>query len=263
LIDYHLHTRLCKHASGEINEYVEWAIQLGLKEIAFTDHIPLPNNYDIAHRMHEREIEIYLDWLANMRKSYPEIIIRYGIEADYIEGLEEYLEQFLKNYQFDIVIMSIHFIKKWPKGDWVFNYSFPERTPDDIFKDYITAMIKGIRTELFDVVGHADLIKLPGQSLVQLVPNLVQELLKEIKSAGMAIEINSSGYRREINESYPGFDWLGMIKEYQIPITTGSDAHLPSQIALNFSDLYQALTDHGIRNITGFKQRKSYHVSLF
>lgn len=262
MIDYHLHTRLCKHASGEVNEYVEQAIKLGLTEIAFTDHIPLPDNYDIEHRMDHREIETYLHWVENMRECYPEIKIRTGIEADYIDGMEDYLEQFLNKYAFDVVIMSVHFVKKWPQGNWVFNYNFPDKTINDILQDYITEIIKGIRTGLFDVLGHADLIKLPGQSLVQMVPHLVRDLLNELETAEMAIEINSSGYRRDIQESYPGFDWLNMIYEHRIPVSTGSDAHQPSQIALNFQTVYHTLADHGIQSITGFQGRKPYPVML-
>ncbi|MCD4692171.1 MAG: PHP domain-containing protein, partial [Calditrichales bacterium] len=54
--DYHIHTKLCKHARGEMEEYVEQALRIGLKEIAFTDHIPLPDNFDIAHRMAYHEL---------------------------------------------------------------------------------------------------------------------------------------------------------------------------------------------------------------
>jgi histidinol-phosphatase (PHP family) len=253
---------LCKHASGEIREYVESAIASGLKEIAFTDHIPLPGNFDSEHRMHENEIDIYERWVYEMRRAYPEISIRFGIEADYIEGFEEYLDRFLTRHNFDIVIMSIHFIRKWPPGNWVFNYSFPDKPVNEVFDEYITEMIKGIRTGLFNVIGHADLIKRPGQSLVRAVPHLITEMLEEIRSAGMAIELNSSGYRREISECYPGFDWLDMIKKHQIPVTTGSDAHQPSQIALNFDTVYNRLKHSGFETVTGFREGKQYPVVL-
>ena len=60
MIDYHIHTKLCKHAEGEIHQYIESAISAGLAEIAFTDHNPLPDKFDIAHRMEMEEIELYL-----------------------------------------------------------------------------------------------------------------------------------------------------------------------------------------------------------
>ena len=162
MIDYHNHTKLCKHADGEIDQYVEHAISIGISEIAFTDHMPLPDNFDIEHRMSEKEMDIYIEWINQVKLKYPEIKILFGIEVDYYEGFEKYTEQFLNNYDFDLVIMSVHFLKKWPEGNWVFNYDFPQKTFDDIYKEYLQTIIKGIKTGLFDVVGHLDLVKTPG-----------------------------------------------------------------------------------------------------
>ncbi len=40
--DYHMHTPLCRHATGEPGEYAARAIALGLTEIGFSDHSPMP-----------------------------------------------------------------------------------------------------------------------------------------------------------------------------------------------------------------------------
>ncbi len=39
--DYHVHTARCGHAGGDMREYVVTALERGLDEIAFTDHVPL------------------------------------------------------------------------------------------------------------------------------------------------------------------------------------------------------------------------------
>jgi len=262
MIDYHVHTKLCKHAEGEMQQYIESAISAGLSEIAFTDHIPLPGNFDITHRMHIDEMEIYLGWIEKFRSHYPEIKILTGIEADYIAGYEQFLDDFISRYNFDIVIMSVHFIRHWPDGHWVFDYSFPERKQEDIFSEYIDEIIKGVRTGLFDVLGHADLIKLPGQSLLRDIPKKIQRLLREMSAAGMIIEINTSGFRREIQESYPGFDWLDAIRDNNVAVTTGSDAHRPEQIALKFDLLYRELQDRGFKYVCGFGERNKINLPL-
>ena len=41
LPDYHVHTHRCGHAGGDSRDFVLKAIDRGLAEIAFTDHIPL------------------------------------------------------------------------------------------------------------------------------------------------------------------------------------------------------------------------------
>jgi histidinol-phosphatase (PHP family) len=256
MIDYHIHTKLCKHAEGDIYTYVEKALEMGLHEIAFTDHIPLPNKFDLAHRMAMNELDLYSKWIDDVRSTYPEIIIRFGIEADYYHGFESFTEKILNNYDFDVVIMSIHFLRHWPEGNWVFNYNFPGKPIKDIYSDYIDTLITGINTGLFDILGHADIIKLSGKSFMDTVPEKVDQLLKMLRKKRMAIEINTSGYRKGINETYPGLDWMMAIQKANVPLTLGSDAHAPEQIALNFKSVLSKVKNTGITTLSYFDKRK-------
>ncbi len=254
--DYHIHTSLCKHAGGTMEEYVQQAIRLGLREIAFTDHIPLPDQFDIQHRMAEHELETYVRQVQALQTRFPEITILLGIEADFIDGIESYLERTLRRYPFDLVIMSVHFIKDWPQGQWVFKYDFPEKSLTEIYDEYLNAVIRGIQTGLFDIVGHLDLIKRPQQSLLAHNRTRVEEVLKLVRKNAMALEINTSGWRKEIGEPYPSLDFLPLIKEYGIPVTIGSDAHAPGQVGFGFDRLQKALATTSLKPIVNFKNRK-------
>lgn len=262
MIDYHNHTKLCKHAEGEIHQYIEKALSLGITEMAFTDHMPLPNDFDITHRMSEKEMDIYINQVKQVQTQYSEIKILFGIEADYYEGFEKYTEKFLNNYDFDLVIMSIHFLKNWPEGSWVFNYEFPNRTFEEIYTEYLSTIIKGINTGLFDIVGHLDIIKKPGQSMVNLVPDLVSDVLKTVNKNNMVLEINSSGFRKKICEPYPSLEMLDIIKEINVPICIGSDSHSPQQVGFKFDDIYSSLKQNGIEHLTHFERRKKIFKSI-
>jgi len=262
MIDNHIHTKLCKHAEGEVYQYVETAIELGITELAFTDHIPLPDNFDIAHRMQMQELDIYTKWISEVRSQYPEIAIRFGIEADFYEGFERHTELIIKNYDFDLVIMSVHFLRHWPNGNWVFDYYFPNKSKSEIYSDYIHTIIKGIKTGLFDVLGHVDMIKSPGDSLVQMIPDEIELLLKTAKHNNMTLEINTSGFRKKTGESYPGLDWIDLIKKIRIPLTVGSDAHTPNQVGLEFNKVYRELINKGIVSVISYKNRRAQEVSV-
>jgi histidinol-phosphatase (PHP family) len=262
MIDNHIHTKLCKHAEGELFEYIEKAILRGITEISFTDHIPLPNDFDLAHRMQPDEMKTYAHWVKQAKETYPEITIRYGIEADYYEGLENYTENFLARHDFDLVIMSVHFIRHWPEGNWVFDYNFPDRSQSEIYKDYLSTLIKGIKTGLFDVLGHADMIKSVGDSLIQIVPNEVNNLLETLQNSDMSIEINTSGYRKKVSEPYPGLDWLPLIKKKSISVTMGSDAHHPDQVGLEFENVYQKIKENGINKLIVYNKRLKKKVDI-
>jgi histidinol-phosphatase (PHP family) len=43
LKNYHTHTWRCKHATGDIEDYVEKALEAGGKVLGFSDHTPLPD----------------------------------------------------------------------------------------------------------------------------------------------------------------------------------------------------------------------------
>ncbi|MBW6464388.1 MAG: histidinol-phosphatase HisJ family protein, partial [Firmicutes bacterium] len=116
MIDYHLHTSRCCHAIGTLEEYLAEAMEKGLKEIGFADHFPL-GLLDYTPRapvtMNPGELEEYIDEVEALKSSTTAIKIKLGIEVDYLPGTEEKLEQLLKQYPFDFVIGSIHFMHDW------------------------------------------------------------------------------------------------------------------------------------------------------
>lgn len=115
LSDYHIHTPYCGHAHGKIIEYVETAIDKGLTEICFTDHL---GRYYLSESQKKR----YWDWgmsannlaryhqeIENLTTAFSDRIkIRTGLEIDYIEGAEDLLHPILKQYNFDFLLGSVH-----------------------------------------------------------------------------------------------------------------------------------------------------------
>ncbi|MBA3029836.1 MAG: histidinol-phosphatase, partial [Desulfobacteraceae bacterium] len=219
-------------------------VVLGLPEISFTDHLPLPNDFDAVHRMAFHELDDYMKDIERLRKEYPEISIRTGIEADYYEGFEEYLYRTLHEFRFDITILSVHFIKGWPGDNMVFRYSFPGKPIRDVYSDYLSALKKGVETGMFHLVGHLDVIKTEGFPLLETNPEEMEGLLGAIHEKAMAVEINTSGMRKPISHPYPSLDILPHLIRHGIPITTGSDAHEPEQVGFYFPELENHLKQY-------------------
>lgn len=85
---YHNHTSRCGHAQANtsIEEYIKHAIKGGLKKIAFTDHMPLPGDFNREpnSRMDMAEIDSYLDEIKFFREKYAGIIdVEAGFEVEY------------------------------------------------------------------------------------------------------------------------------------------------------------------------------------
>ena len=75
IANYHTHTWRCRHADGTEREYVERAIEGGLKILGFSDHspYPFPDGYDSGMRMRLDQVEGYVDTVLALKKEYDKV----------------------------------------------------------------------------------------------------------------------------------------------------------------------------------------------
>jgi histidinol-phosphatase (PHP family) len=232
--DYHIHSHFCRHATGSLHEYAAAAVAAGLEEICFTPHIPLPGFkpgfYGDRIRMDLEDFPRYLEELAATRERFPLLDILSGLEADYVAGYEGFLADFIGRHGFDFVLMSVHFIADWTDDRYVFDYASDTRPLARIYDDYLAAVAAGIETGLYDCLAHFDLVKKPGSPLMATHRAEVEQIVDACMARGMSAEINASGTRRDINETYPSDDIVRLMIDRGIPMTLGSDAHAPAHV---------------------------------
>jgi histidinol-phosphatase (PHP family) len=183
------------------------------------------------------EFDRYLEELEQARGQVPGITILSGIEADYVEGTEEYLQRFLASYSFDLVLMSVHFVRSWPGDQWVFDISSETRPLEKIYDDYLTAVRAGIETGLFDCVAHLDLIKQPGHPLIDTHRSEVVQIIRLCQDHRMSAEINVSGLRKAIGEPYPSWPIVQLMSDEGLPLVPASDAHEPALVGIGLEVL--------------------------
>jgi histidinol-phosphatase (PHP family) len=239
MFDYHLHTPFCRHASGSMQQYVEQALARGLREICFTPHIPLPGfpRGPEGLRMKAQDAERYFREVERLRARYPQLSILCGVEADFYDGFEGVVEEFLRSYPLDLVLLSVHFVRDWPGESWVFDLDIPGRPLAAIYRDYFEALKRGIRSGLYDAVAHLDLIRQPGQPVLASNSRDVEEVLELAARSGMSLEINTSGMRRSWRLPYPLPDILPLAAARGLPVITGSDAHEPHLAGCGFAEV--------------------------
>src|SRR5215210_5767979 len=145
LADYHMHTVLCGHATGSIDEYVQRALGLGLDEIGFAEHIYLyhlpPAKRDPELAMREDQMHIYTEMVEGARQRYPEITIRLGLEADYIPGHTARLAEILGSFPWDYVYGSVHFIDGWGFDDPRYKAEYGKWRIDDLYARYFDLVL--------------------------------------------------------------------------------------------------------------------------
>ena len=74
-------------------------------------------------------------------------------------------------------------------------------------------------SNLFDIIGHMDLIKIFGFRPKENMEDIIMDVLEAIKKSKACVEINTNGWNRPINEQYPDENILKMCFEMGIPIT--------------------------------------------
>lgn len=263
MVDYHTHTKLCKHAKGEIKDYVLKAIERNLTEIGISDHMPLPDDFDPEHRMRMDEFEIYRSWYEAVVEEFGDKIkIRFGIEAEFIEDKIDLIRNFIKDVNFDYVIGSVHFLGEWNIASHKEEWKWFEKDVNEVYESYYQTLKKLVRSGIFDVVGHFDMIKKFGHYADKNFDELLREILKIIKENGLCIEINTSGLRHKAKEIYPSVEILKVVKEYKIPLTLGSDAHNPEDVGKDFEIARELVQTYGDGKISIFERRERKEVKL-
>jgi len=118
------------------------------------------------------------------------------------------------------------------------------------------------KTQLFDIVGHLDLVKKFGHRPKGDLTDLMLRTVEMIGKSGMCIEVNTSGLRKLCHEIYPSEKLLKMCFDNGIPITFGSDAHTPEDVGNGFDQAVALVKRVGYEEITRFTQRRRDSVSL-
>jgi len=255
--DYHTHTPLCRHAVGEPTELAAQAERLGLTEIGFSDHSPMPRDDFDDWRMRASELDDYIAKVAQARREHPGLSIKIGLEVDFLPGYEGWIRELAGRHPWDYFIGSVHYISE----EWAIDNpkQLPEwklRDPFEVWTTYFQRLTAAAESGLFDIIGHADLCKKFCFYPEQDCSPLFERFLLAAKSHGAVIELNTAGLRKDCREIYPSPRILGMARKIGVPITFGSDAHAPGEVGLNFGDAVRLAREAGYTHYFRFSQRR-------
>lgn len=260
--DYHLHTPLCKHAVGHPKEYAAAAVALGLPEIGLSDHSPMPEYFD-DWRMAWDEFPSYLEMVDEARAAYPALPIRLGLEVDYLEGGERWIEELAGKADFDYFIGSVHYIAPgWDVDNPKHISRFSDHGVEEIWAMYWRLFEKAIRSRLFDFMGHPDLPKKFGHRPQGDLRPYYEPSIQALLDTGTAFEINTAGLRKDVREMYPSREFLEMAASAGIPLLINSDAHAPGEVGADFAAAVALARETGFKETLRLVGRSAERVPL-
>ena len=253
MYDSHTHTPLCKHAQGEPRAYVQAAKAAGLQGLVFTDHSPMPAWFDPEVRMELEELPFYHALLEQVRVEAGNFYVGIGLEADYHPGTEYFVKRLLSSYDYDYIIGSVHYLGAWPFDNPRYAGEFAERDLREVYRAYFKLVAEAARTGLFHAIGHLDLPKVMGYRPPEGYADLAEEALQVIAAEGLALDVNTAGWRKKAAEIYPSPELLARAQALKIPVVLGSDAHRPEDVAHRFADAMGILRSLGYTQAVVFK----------
>ena len=261
LADYHTHSRISPDGSCAMADMAAAAVEKGLQEICFTDHVepfvwgdgsrpPLPHNW-----------EPLKEEFARAQAAMGERIkLRLGIElGDAVMDLA-HTEKMLENApEFDFVIGSIHMLSEKAGGKDLYFFDPKDEAEAHMgIRDYLERVLALARWDgPYSVLGH---LTLPLRYLNELrgfhltfdgYEAEVEEILRTLIAKGKGIEINTN----RGNDPLPGEKWLKMYRALGGEIITlGSDAHRADHVGWAIGERQELLRQCGFRRFCTFER---------
>jgi len=255
--DYHMHTPLCGHASGDPQDYADQAIKIGLKEIGFSDHAPMVHKPMPGITMSLEELPKYNAMIEEVRERYAsQISIKIGLESDFLPGYESKTKAIIESFPYDYIIGSVHFIDDWAFDDPAFRDYWKKYDVNEVYLKYYALLKQSAQTGFFQIMGHCDLPKKFGARPTIDLTDEIKATAKIFKETGVAVEINTAGLHKPIAEMYPSLDCLKIYFQAGVPLTFGSDAHHPQFVGSDFDKAVDLAQLAGYSEYLIFKQKK-------
>lgn len=252
LVDYHVHAighNDREHNLENLVPYMEQAKRKNIKAIGFADH--------------DRYLNLLnLDLYSKLQKLYPDIKINVGLEIDYFPDKISETRALIKEYNFDYLIGSVHYI-----DDWMFDCckqkdEYEKRNIDEIYREYLKRVVGSAQTGLFSLIGHMDLIKIFGYRPTKSISDTFLDSIKQLKKTKVVVELNTNGWYKPIQEIYPSEEIIKLCFNQDIPITLSSDAHQADQVGRDVDKALSLAKKCGYKKIATFVDKQIKFVNV-
>lgn len=244
--DGHVHTALCNHATGTMEQYVEAALANGLHTLCFLEHFETGIHFDQRSWLLHEDFETYFCEGKRLQEKYKgQISIKLGVEAGYNPEEKEAFQAGLQEFPWDRVGLSRHFFRIRDR-----HYNLLSRKKESlkvlvehgveaVLDDYFASLHEALTImRRCDVVCHLDAVlrHLPDITFSEHNEAQINTILDCMKQHSVALELNTSGFALR-GYPFPKPSIIRTAIEKGIPLSPGSDAHAPDQVARFFGQL--------------------------
>jgi histidinol-phosphatase (PHP family) len=259
--DYHIHSTFSSDGSHSPAIICQRALDLGLTEIAITEHAEW---HPTVNQKGFPQVAEYFVAIEQCRARFEPLglTVYTGVELGNPHEHYQEVTALLSAYPFDVIIASLH----WLYGENIHLEScFANRNPDDVYTDYFTELGRMAANFDFDIMAHFDRIIWRGSLLGATfdpwrLAEVIQESLSTIARYGRALELNTRylSHTPNWNEALVTmFHWFLLAGGTRVVVS--SDAHRADGIGRDFFLAQEILSRAGFDLPTQLFQIESGH----
>ena len=251
MFDQHVHSSYSFDSNENLENYINVSDN---NDIITTEHLDFENPI-INYKDSLIDYLKYVGKIKNLNKKYSNKFFS-GIEIGYTQKSEKKIEDFLKNKNFNLKLLSIH-----QNGNY--DYMCVNKkliSLEVLVKEYFEQMIQALESSIeFNVLAHFEYgLRMIDISVIEfdnLASVFLNKIIELIVKKEIAFEVNTKSMYKYKKENLYSYMIEKYIKKGGRLFTLGSDAHNIKEYAYKFDEATKFLLSKNIKEIILFKDK--------
>ena len=251
MFDQHVHSSFSFDSNEDLENYINVSNN---SDIITTEHLDFENPI-INYKDSLIDYLKYVGQIKNLNKKYSNKFFL-GIEIGYTPNSEKRIEDFLKDKNFNLKLLSIH-----QNGNY--DYMCVNKkliSLEVLIQEYFEQMIQALESSIeFNVLAHFEyglrMIDISVTDFDNLASVFLNKIIELIVKKEIAFEVNTKSMYKYKKENLYSYMIEKYIKKGGRLFTLGSDAHNIKEYAYKFDEAKNFLLSKNIKEIILFKDK--------
>jgi histidinol-phosphatase (PHP family) len=251
--DYHAHST---YSDGSFMwSMCRAASEAGLDGIGFADHCNVSErerprflkkalgfNLDTTHERRREAIE-------GLRERFDDLRVFDAVELDYDQRDEAEIERFLETGGFDYAIGSVHYLEGTNVHVEPYFEKKSEAERRELVADYFEKLVALADSELFEIAAHVDLVERNAALRGLATDEQYHRAAEAFADSRTFPELNAGRVLTTYGEFHPAPRFLEILREHDVSIVLGSDAHDPGEVGPRHERIGEYVDDVGLETV--------------
>ena len=251
MFDQHVHSNFSFDSNEELENYVNVSNK---NDIVTTEHLDFANpiiNYEDSSINYLK----YIEEIDSLNKKYSNKFFS-GIEIGYTLNSEKRIEDFLKDKNFNLKLLSIH-------QNGLYDYMCVNKkliSLEALIQEYFEQMIQALESSIeFNVLAHFEygirIVDISVADFDSLASKFLNKIIELIIKKEIAFEVNTKSIYKYKKENLYSYMIEKYLKKGGKLFTLGSDAHNIKDYAYRFDEARKFLLARNVKEIILFKDK--------